>query len=189
MQDFYCFKTCDLTPPLYITEACNYKNKGKRSREKHKGKTNINIASCWITASHSTQNKFVFQSKVSSSLYEFFTVFCDAHKGFHVVNETEVDFFLEFPWFLYDPVNVDNLIFGSAAFSKPSLYIWKFLVHVLLKPSLKGFEHNLTSMWQPNYLIVWTFFGIALLWDWNGNWPFPVLWPLLSFPNLLSLWV
>ena len=46
MQDFYCFKTCDLIPSLYITEACDYKNKEKRSREKHKGKTKINIASC-----------------------------------------------------------------------------------------------------------------------------------------------
>ena len=54
-------------------------------------------------------------------------------------------FFLEFPCFLYDPANVDNLISGSSAFSKPSLIIWKFLVHVILKPSLENFEHNLTS--------------------------------------------
>ena len=51
-------------------------------------------------------------------------------KNFSVVNETEVDVFLEFPWFLYDPANVGNLISGSSAFSKPSLSIWKFLVHV-----------------------------------------------------------
>ena len=55
-------------------------------------------------------------------------------------------FFLEFPCFLYDPVNVGNLISGSSASLKPSLYIWKFLVHVLLKPSLKNFEHNLGSV-------------------------------------------
>ena len=54
-------------------------------------------------------------------------------------------FFLEFPCFLNDPANVDNLISGSSAFSKPSLIIWKFLVHVILKPSLENFEHNLTS--------------------------------------------
>ena len=56
-------------------------------------------------------------------------------KGFRVVNEAEVDIFLEFPCFLYDPAKIGNLIPGSSAFSKPTLYIWKFLVHVLLKPS------------------------------------------------------
>ena len=61
-------------------------------------------------------------------------------KSFSIVNEAEVDVFLELPCFLYDPMNVGSLISGSSAFSKPSLYIWKFLVHVLLKPRLKGFE-------------------------------------------------
>ena len=79
---------------------------------------------------------------------------------------------------------------GTSAFSKSSLYIWKFLVHVLLKPSLKNFEHNLFSMQNEcNCMVVWAFFGTALLWDWNENWPFPVLWPLLSFPNLLTYWM
>ena len=63
-------------------------------------------------------------------------------KGFSVVNEAEVDVFMEFPCFFYGPTDVGNLISGSSAFSKSSLYIWKFLVHVLLKPSLKDFEHN-----------------------------------------------
>ena len=67
-------------------------------------------------------------------------------KGFHIVKEEEADVFLEFPCFLYDPVNVGNWISGSSAFSKPSLYIWKFLVHLLLKLYLKDFEDNLTSM-------------------------------------------
>ena len=67
-------------------------------------------------------------------------------KGFSVVNETEVDVFLEFPCFLYDPANVGNLTSGSSAFSKPSLYTWKFSGHILLKSSLKDFEHYLTSM-------------------------------------------
>ena len=58
-------------------------------------------------------------------------------KGFHEVSEAEVDVFLEFPCFLYDPVNIGNLISGSFASLKPSLYIWKFSVHVLLKLSLK----------------------------------------------------
>ena len=67
-------------------------------------------------------------------------------KDFSAVNEAEVNVFLEFPCFLYDPINVGNLIFGSFAFSKSSLHIWEFSVHILLKPSLKDFEHNLTSM-------------------------------------------
>ena len=74
-------------------------------------------------------------------------------------------------------------------FSKSSLYMWKFSVHVLLKPCLKNFKHNLARMWNEHdfsYQMykVWTFFGIAFLWDWNENGPFPVLWPLLSFPSL-----
>ena len=67
-------------------------------------------------------------------------------KGFGVVKEAEVDIFLEFLCFLHDPTNVGNLISGSSAFSKPSMYIWKFSVHVLLKPCLKNFEHYLASM-------------------------------------------
>ena len=67
-------------------------------------------------------------------------------KGFSVVSKTEVDVFLEYPCFLCDPANVGNLISGSSAFSKPSLDICKFSVHVMLKPSMQDFEHNLTSM-------------------------------------------
>ena len=66
-------------------------------------------------------------------------------KGFSIVNEAEIDVFLQFPSFVYDPADVDNLVSGSSAFSKSSLYTWKFLVHVLLKPSLKDFEHYLAS--------------------------------------------
>ena len=69
-------------------------------------------------------------------------------KGFCIVSEAEVDVFLELPCFLYDPKDVGNLISGSSAFSKSSLYIWKFLAHVLLKPSLKDFEYYLTSVWN-----------------------------------------
>ena len=102
------------------------------------------------------------------------------------INEAEVDVFLEHCCFFYDPMYVGNLISGSSAFSKSSLNIWKFTVQVLLKPGLVNFEHYFASVWDEcNCAIVWTFFGIALLWNWNENWPFPVLWPLLSFPNLL----
>ena len=66
-------------------------------------------------------------------------------KGFSIVIEAEVDVFLEFSCFFYDPTDLGNLISGPSAFSKPSLKMWKFLVHVLLKPSLKDFEHYFTS--------------------------------------------
>ena len=98
--------------------------------------------------------------------------------------------FLELSCFFNDPVGVGNLISGSSAFSKSSLNIWKFTVYVLLKPGLENFEHYFTSVWDEcNCAVVWAFFGVAFLWDWNENWPFPVLWPLLSFPNLLTYWV
>ena len=67
-------------------------------------------------------------------------------KGFSVVNEAEVDVFLEFSCFFYDAVDVGNLISGSSAFSKSSLNIWKFTIHVLLKPGLKDFEHYFASV-------------------------------------------
>ena len=67
-------------------------------------------------------------------------------KGFRVVNEAEVDVFLELSCFLYDPSNIGNMISGSYAFSKSSLNIWKFMIRVLLKPDLKDFEHYLASM-------------------------------------------
>ena len=66
-------------------------------------------------------------------------------KGFSVVKEAEVVVFMELPCFLHDPTNVVNLISGSSASSRTNLYIWKFSVNVLLKPSLKDFEHNLVS--------------------------------------------
>ena len=66
----------------------------------------------------------------------------------------------------------------------------KFTVHILLKSGLENFEHYFTSVWDEcNCVVVWAFFGIAFLWDWDENWPFAVLWPLLSFPNLLAYWV
>ena len=92
--------------------------------------------------------------------------------------------------FFNDPVDFGNLIFGSSVFSKTSLNIWNFTVQVLLKPGLENFKHYVTSVWHEcNCAVVWAFFGIAFLWDWNENWPFPVLWPLVSFPNLLAYWV
>ena len=80
------------------------------------------------------------------SLSEFSTVVViHTVKGFGIVNKAE-DVFLEFSCFLDDPVDVGNLISGSSAFSKSSLNIWKFMVHILLKPGLENFEHYFTSM-------------------------------------------
>ena len=96
-------------------------------------------------------------------------------KAFSIISETEVDVFLEFPCFLYDPMNVGNLISGSSFFSKPSLDIWKFLVCIMLKPSIQDFKHDLTSMGDEwNCLMVTTFFNTTLLGIWDGDWPFLV---------------
>ena len=111
-------------------------------------------------------------------------------KGFGIVNKAERYVFLENSCFFDDPIDIGNLISGSSAFSKSSLNIWKFAVHTVLKSSLENFEHYFVSMWDEcNCAVVWSFFGIAFLWDWNENWPFPVLWPLLNFPSLLEYWV
>ena len=99
-----------------------------------------------------------------------------------VVNKAEIDVSLELSCFFHDPADVANLICGSSAFCKTSLNIWMFMVHVLLKPGLENFKHHFMSVWdESNCAIVWAFFNIAFLWDWNENWLFPVLWPLLSF--------
>ena len=127
-----------------------------------------------------------------SHLFQNFPQFIVIHtvKGFGIVNKAEINVFLELSCLLDDPADVGNLMSGSSAFSKSSLNIWKFSVHILLKPSLKDFEHDFASLWNECIcVVVWLFFGIAFLWDWNENWPFPVLWPLLSFPNLLAYWM
>ena len=111
-------------------------------------------------------------------------------KGFGIVNKAEIDVFLKLSCFFDDLEDVGNLVSCSSAFSKTSLNIREFMVHGLLKPGLENFEHYFNSMWDEcNCVVVWAFFGIAFLWDWNENWPFPVLWPLLSSPNLLPYWM
>ena len=110
-------------------------------------------------------------------------------KGISVVDEAEVDDFLEFFCVFCDPADVYNLISGLSAFSKSRLNIWKFMVRVLLKPCLENFEHYFANRWNEcSCAVVWTFFGIAFLWTFS-NWPFPVPWPLLKFSNLLAYWV
>ena len=122
-----------------------------------------------------------------SHLFQNFPQFIGIHtvKGFGIVNKAKIDVFLELSCFFDDLEDVGILISGSSAFSKTSLNIWKFTVHVLLKPGLENSEHYFTSVWdQWNCVVVWAFFGIAFLWGLNENWPFPVLWPLLSFTQL-----
>ena len=127
-----------------------------------------------------------------SQLFKNFLQFVVIHKvkGFDVVNKAKVGVFLELSCSSDDPADIGNLISDSSAFSKTSLNIWKLRILVLLKLGLQNFEHYFASMWDEcNCAVVWTFFGIAFLWDWNENWPYPVLWPLLSFPDLLAYWV
>ena len=142
---------------------------------------------CFLTCIQSSHEagKVVWYSHLLQNFPQFILI--HAVKGFGIVNKAEIDVFLELSWFFDDPAGVGKLISGSSAFSKTNLNIWKFTVHVLLKPGLENFEHYFTNVWDEcNCAVVWTFFAIAFLWDWNETWPFPVLWPLLSFTNWLA---
>ena len=132
--------------------------------------------------------KVVLFSRLLKNFPQFIVI--HAVKGFGIVKKAEIDVFLELSCFFDDPVDVGSLISGYFAFYKSSLNIWLLMVHVLLKHGLDNFECYFTSVWDDcNCVVIWAFFGIAFLRDWNENWPFPVLWPLLSFPNLLAYWV
>ena len=117
-------------------------------------------------------------SCISISFRIFQFVVIHIVKGFGIVNKAEVDVFLElFLFFRWSN--------GYWQFD-----LWEFMVHILLKPGLENFEHYFTSMWDDcNFAVAGAFFGITFLWDWEEDWPFQVLWPLLSFPNLLAYWV
>ena len=104
-----------------------------------------------------------------------------AVKGFGIVNNAEINAFLELFCFFDDPAVVGSLISGSSAFSKTNLNIWKFTVHVLLKPGLENFEHYFTSIWDEcNCVIVWAFFGIGMKTDLFQScdhcWVFQICW-------------
>ena len=87
--------------------------------------------------------------------------------------------YMFFPLLFQWPSGYWQFVSGSSAFSKSSLNIWKFTVHILLKSGLENVEHYFTSVWDEcNCAVVWTFFGIAFLRDWDENWFFPDLWPL-----------
>ena len=145
---------------------------------------------CFLTCIQISQesSQVVWYSHVFQNFPQFIVI--HTVKGFGIVNKAEIDVFLELSCFLHDPADIGNLISGSSAFSKTSLNIWKFMVHVFLKPVLENFEHYFTSVWDEcNCAVVWAFFGIAFLGHWNENWLFPALWPLLSFPNMVAYWV
>ena len=123
---------------------------------------------CFLTHIQVSQQtgRMVWYSHLFKSFPQFVMIY--TVKGFSIVDETEVDVFLEFLYFFYDLVNVGNLISGSSSFSKLSLDIWKFLVCIKLKPSMQDFKADLTSMGDKcTYLMVSTFFGTTFLGNWN----------------------
>ena len=123
---------------------------------------------CFLTCIQISQEtgKVVWYSHLLKNFPLFVVIY--TVKGFSIVSKTEVDVFMVFSCFIDDPVDVGNLISGSSAFSKSSLNIWRFTVHVPLKPGLETIEHYFASMWDGcNCVVIWAFFGIAFLWDWN----------------------
>ena len=124
---------------------------------------------CFLTCMQVSQEagKVIWYSHLFKNFLPFVVIYIV--KGFGIVNKADV--FLEFSCFFNDPVDAGNLISGSSAFSKSSLNIWKFTVHVLLKTVLENFEHYFVSMWEEgNYTVVWIFlalpfFGIGMKTD------------------------
>ena len=110
---------------------------------------------CFLTCILTSQEagKVVWYSHLLKNFPQF--VMIHTVKGFGIVSKAKVDVFLELSCFFKDPTDVGNLISGSSAFSKPSLNIWKFMVHVLLKPGLENFEHYFASI-----LCHWTSLGL-----------------------------
>ena len=111
----------------------------------------------WIEVSQEAV-QLVWYSHLLQKFPQFIVI--ETVKGFGIVNKAEINVFLEISCFFDDPADVGNLISGFSAFSKTSLNIWKFMVHLLLKPGLENFEHYFTSMWgKCNCAVVWAFSG------------------------------
>ena len=119
---------------------------------------------CFLTCIQIFQEagQVVWYSHLFKNFLQFVVIYIV--KGFGMVTKAEIDVILELSCFIHDPADVGNLISSSSAFSKTSLNIRKFTVHILLKPGLENFEHYFTCMWDEcNCAVVWTFFGIAFL--------------------------
>ena len=119
---------------------------------------------CFLTCVQISQEagQVVWYSHLLKNVPQFVVI--HTVKGFGVVNKAEIDVFLELSCFFHDPADAGNLISGSSAFSKSSLNIWNFTVHILLKLGLENFEHYFASMWgECNFVMVLTFFGIGII--------------------------
>ena len=140
--------------------------------------------SCFLTCIQISYEagQVVWYSHLSKNFPQFFLI--HTVKGFSIINKAEVDIFLELSCFFNDPMDIGNLISVPLPFLNPawlsgsSQFCWS-LAWKILSITLLAWD-------ECSYVVVWAFFGIAFLWNWNENWPFPVLWPLLSFPNLLA---
>ena len=141
----------------------------------------------WIQISQEA-GQVVWYSHIFKNFPQFVVIY--TVKGFGVINKAEIDVFLALSCFsvIQQMLTVWSLVplpFLNPAWTSGSsrfTYCWSLAWRI--------FEHYFVSMWDEcNCAVVWAFFGIAFLWDWNENWLFPVLWPLLSFPNLLAYWV
>ena len=145
---------------------------------------------CFFTFIYSSQE--AGKVDLYSHLLKKFPQFVVIHTvtGLGIVSKAEIYIFLELSCFFDDPVNIGNLISGSSVFSNSRLKIWKLMLPVLLKPGLENFEHYFVSVWHEcNCVVFWILYWNSWdfeLWDWNENWHFPVLWPLLSFQNFLA---
>ena len=138
---------------------------------------------CFLTCIQISQEagKVVWYSYFLKNFSQFVVI--HTVKGFGIVNKAEIDVFLELSCFFDDPMDVGNLISGSSAFSKSSLNIWKFTVHILLKPGLENFEQYFASVWDEcNCAEEWTFFGIGkktdLFQSWGRCWIFQICWQI-----------
>ena len=129
---------------------------------------------CFLTCIHISQESG--QVVWYSHLFKNFPVCCNPHKGFGIANKAELDVFLEPSCVFDDTADVGNCISGSPAFSQTSLHIWKFTVHVLLRPDLENFELYSASVGDEcNCVVIWALFGIAFLWDSKYQWVFKSL--------------
>ena len=143
---------------------------------------------CFLTCIQVSREagEVVWYSHLSKNFPQFVVI--HTVKGFGIVNEAEVDVFPKLLLFLwsnrcwqFDLWFLCLLNLACTSGSSQFTYCWS-VAWIIFSITLLAWD-------ECNCVVVWTFFGIAFLWDWNENWPFPIQWPLLSFPNLLAYWV